>query len=333
MSTKVWEELQSLDTIYLAAPCQLNPHAFIAADNHKNTIMIYDSRRNIDKSWTRIKLSTDDCHWTGFIAHDTTTNTFYKYYRTTVTVFVLNRNAFIPTNHYECPADDVAVTPVLVFAQGKLHIFGGFDNKSHLTFDAKTKLFETVHEFTEWKTGNVDPGIIHIKSKNELLLLGGFDKGRGWTDEVWKCKLGHGHTDDKPVWNKLEFKLPEKGREFRFLLTHNERYIICGVHHAKDIYYWDINASVDEWKKSLIEAPGVRITYFAMTGDREYNRKIVDGFVAQFDDLQIPTEIAVLIFNWYGVESVHVLDSTSKVNDNRTLHWKCDIRQIIPFYK
>ena len=98
------------------------------------------------------------------------------------------------------------------------------------------------------------------------------------------------------------------------------------------MYYWEIDSCTNEWKKVQIEIPD-RIDFLATTGDMDYARKIVNGYVRGMNDMQIPQEIVILIVRWYSIEEVHVFDTISEAAEDKTSHWKCDIHQIIPCYK
>ena len=58
---------------------------------------------------------------------------------------------------------------------GKLHIIGGDNNKSHFVWNSENIGFDEIHQFElNKKLGDV--GCVYIKSKNIILVLGGYDQ-------------------------------------------------------------------------------------------------------------------------------------------------------------
>ena len=75
----------------------------------------------------------------------------------------------------------------------QLHIIGGYDSKKHIIFDPVTKKFIDHYSFDMdgVKYGLSGPGLVYVKNKKLLYLMGGYDDG-GETeqerrlDKIWR---------------------------------------------------------------------------------------------------------------------------------------------------
>ena len=75
---------------------------------------------------------------------------------------------------YKCPFNDLGLSPVSVFHDGKLHIMGGDENCYHITFDPVTTEWLKDYKFMEIEGA----ALIHVESKNVLYLIGGYVQGQ-----------------------------------------------------------------------------------------------------------------------------------------------------------
>ena len=65
----------------------------------------------------------------------------------------------------------------MMMLDGKLHVIGGSDNQHHLIWNEGTNKFDIIHTFDGLSKGIMSQGLVHLKSKNKLLMLGGYDYG------------------------------------------------------------------------------------------------------------------------------------------------------------
>lgn len=282
---------------------------------------------DVDDSWRKIKFYLYKFHWKKIFAHRKKTNAFYTFTNNKYNKVI---RLYPKTFHKRINKG----RPIWVKINGKLHILGvgEGDDMFHIVFDSTIKSFPSqnsnVHEFTAWSAGNSGPGLIHIRSKNELLLLGGH--GFLHQDEIWQCKL------NEQFWSKLIIKLPRnnQNRDFKYLLTNNEKFIICINSRDSHIFYWQIDGEYDEWNMSSIDWDIDRTpTHCVMTGDKEYDEKIVYAYVGgitltEINNIRNLKHLFSEILRFYSIEEINIFDFTAK----RDVHWKCNIEQIIPTY-
>ena len=260
------------------------------------------------------------------------------------------------TNNIKLYANEIkwgtsGFNPVMVFHDDKLHIIGGSHSKKHCIFDTKTKQFTDNHTFQELVFGIASAALIHIKSKNVLYLMGGYDSDqweRQHMDKIWKCSL-NGETFS---WELLSLKLPVGSNDFPYLLTTNERYILvllCRTDPNDDSDYSDdeteekylfhyLDLSNDENKMVFVKsplAPTIAVSHMVTTGNYEESRLIIDGYVRTSEmvkDLTIPGEIITVITSYYDEEIVHLFWRGPADDYKNMHHWKINIAKIIPKY-
>eukprot|EP00484_Ammonia_sp_Unknown_P024992 CAMPEP_0197042548 /NCGR_PEP_ID=MMETSP1384-20130603/18895_1 /TAXON_ID=29189 /ORGANISM="Ammonia sp." /LENGTH=480 /DNA_ID=CAMNT_0042473673 /DNA_START=38 /DNA_END=1480 /DNA_ORIENTATION=+ len=175
---------------------------------------------------------------------------------------------------------EVGVNPTSLCVEGTIHILGGSRNRKHITRnlytddgdddnssnDEKADEFVELFEFEDWAKGNQNCGVIHIKSRNQLLLLGGYNQycEHQYSDMVWvyeleqDAKKSKKHKKDRK-WVK-KCKMPERACYFGYVLSSDERYIILmggyttGKKQVKKTYVLDVE-SMKFIKASNISSP------------------------------------------------------------------------------
>ena len=98
----------------------------------------------------------------------------------------------------------------MIYAQNELHIIGGWQNGKHTIWNKNyqndkhvnnynnREPFKVIHKFTEWEKIS-HFGLIHIKSQNKLLLIGGGSSSKKvCLDTVYLYNI------DSKKWNKCE---------------------------------------------------------------------------------------------------------------------------------
>lgn len=126
-----------------------------------------------------------------------------------------------------------------LFVDGTLHIIGGSRNRHHLyrhiydrnevapssesadvdvgddekQSDFRQSGFRSMFEFRDWTKGIQNCGLVHVRSKRQLVLFGGYDQhsDHKYLDIVWTLDLDAA----KPKWTK-KCKMPERACYFGF---------------------------------------------------------------------------------------------------------------------
>ena len=119
---------------------------------------------------------------------------------------------------------EVGVNPSSLFVDGQLHIIGGSRNRKHLVRDIynadddeKSQAFTEIYEFEDWSKGNQNCGLVYVRSKNQLILFGGYNQynEHKYAQIVWVCNLNE--KDNKKKWQK-KVKMPERACYFGYVL-------------------------------------------------------------------------------------------------------------------
>ena len=317
-----WTSLATIEAAYISEPVKMSNSKFMIYDQDHHRFMIYDSYTN---NWQFLEKGDDE--WVKYFAFDKNNNKFYcckhDSLENKMMVIIRNMNDWESKERHFYRGIDTSNAPVCAFANGKFHVIGAWDNKSHIVYDPETKKFEIVHTFNEWVTGNSGPGLVYVSSKNQFYLLGGFDDGPGWLDDIWRCDMND--TDNTYNWNKIKLKLPQPTCN-RYMLTNDERFIIAAC-DQKIIYH---ELGTDKWIKSAVQQPS-GCTSLIMTGNRVYNTMVVMGYIRSLY-MDIPEDITIMIVKWYNCEEIHTIDSLTSWKSMTTYHHKIDVHQIIPQY-
>ena len=247
-----WLLLPIIEAAYISEPVKMSNSQFMIYDQDHHRFMIYNSNTN---KWQFLPKGDEESFKE--FAYDGKNNTFYgckdddgydMEEQENPRMIIIKRNI----DDWECKERqsfsdiDINTTPVCIFANNKFHIIGGWDNKHHIVYDPDKKSIEIVHTFNEWITGRSIASLIHNPSKNKLYLLGGFDEGYGWLDDIWMCDFSNSESEYK--WTKMKLKLPSDD-SFNFCLTNNHKYIIAG--EREQLYYHKLGT--DKWIQSEIE--------------------------------------------------------------------------------
>eukprot|EP00485_Elphidium_margaritaceum_P009138 CAMPEP_0202688932 /NCGR_PEP_ID=MMETSP1385-20130828/4314_1 /ASSEMBLY_ACC=CAM_ASM_000861 /TAXON_ID=933848 /ORGANISM="Elphidium margaritaceum" /LENGTH=483 /DNA_ID=CAMNT_0049343991 /DNA_START=49 /DNA_END=1500 /DNA_ORIENTATION=- len=142
---------------------------------------------------------------------------------------------------------EVGVNASSLFIDGRLHILGGSRCRQHFVRkiyteetggsassgdddeDKKTAAdyeFRAVFEFEEWAKGVQNCALIYVRSRHQLILMGGYHQycEHQYADIVWTYDLSVAKKHRK--WVK-RCKMPERACYFGYALTSDERYVIA----------------------------------------------------------------------------------------------------------
>eukprot|EP01084_Bolivina_argentea_P161402 280970_1 len=209
----------------------------------------------------------------------------------------------------------------LIF-DNQLHVIGGTDNLYHLIWNNKQHKFDTGHKFP-FNTYNLQSGFVHIKSKNILLLLGGYDKH----DAEYDLDSIYSYNIQQKKWILLPQKLPIPLSYFGCVLSKDDKYLIImggtsddDFNQLNDIYV--LNTNNMEFKKSKIDCPE-KSNYHAINMDNKENIELlIFGFVRSWWNLYPPNELLMLISCFYATEYIHLMSTYGN-------HWKIELNTIV----
>ena len=207
----------------------------------------------------------------------------------------------------------------------QLHIIGGDLNNKHYVYIPKQQKFDILHEFDEYRQGFSSHKLIHLKSKNILLLMGGYDDASGMgkaLDTVYKYDI------PKQKWMKLEISVPSRLYRYGYAVSMNEEYIClfggCTPSSTNSIYVLNIKQMI--FYKSNINCPKCLYEVCGITViDREKNEYLVIGYLKQICKLfaiELPMDIMKEMELWYGEEYVHIIAEKGD-------HWRIKLHDIL----
>eukprot|EP01084_Bolivina_argentea_P015522 29064_1 len=129
---------------------------------------------------------------------------------------------------------------------GKYHVIRGNMNDKHLVWNAKDSTFDVVYKWAKEESKTAGHALVHIKSKNALLLFGGI-QNKIQNDSMWYYSI------DKAKWTKLQQTLPYKCSKFAYVLSNDEKYVILLAANKNNIDIVNLNTMT--FQRSLIKTP------------------------------------------------------------------------------
>ena len=173
--SSVWESLAKRNQ-HRSNICSMNGKQIITLTNEFG-VQKYDSVRNIWK--TIIEFPQSEYHAYYSLTLNEETNTLYLCTQNLGVMHFLD----LSMNVRIAPLTDntMARYPYFIVAEGELHSIGGAENNIHSVYNPDKHKFEPRHEIKGWDPndiasdhrGNFCGGLVHIKSRRELLLFGG----------------------------------------------------------------------------------------------------------------------------------------------------------------
>ena len=326
--------LPSILSDYITTPINISRRKFALA-TALATLKIFDS---ITKTWTdldywEVKRISHEKGFNDFyvtcqtLSYDKINNKCYIYSKELLLQIDMNKSDE-NLKLYKSPFGDVGMHLASVFHDEKLHIIGARDY-GHIIFDTKTTewIKHMHHEFV-----NIVPGaLVHVKSKNVLYLMGGYDYDH-WEhlDKIWK------YSFDVQKWECLFIKLPVGDVGLPYFLTMDERYIVVTLtkrdnNREQVVFYLDLEKEPLMFIQSPFK-PKFEAEYAIMTGEIEMSRKIVYGYKRLFvEEMFISLDVIEMILTFYAEELVHFFIRDEE-EDCIYKHLMVSIKDIIPSY-
>eukprot|EP01084_Bolivina_argentea_P103189 184861_1 len=337
-----WMVLKHCPGTNYATPLQINANEFIIVcegsplNTYKNETFKYNINKN---EWNKMALNYPHCesHSNTF---DQNKQILYLYgegkrinYHTHNYLIQIDFNTKIATTVPHLPGFGMCTQMALINKQ--IHIIGGFDNNTHSIWNETNEKSEVVHTFSN---SVHDHRLLHLKSKNKLLLLGG-EYHLNCKNEIYEYCVKNNK------WKKWSVKLPKPLNKFGIISTNNDNFmiifggcigfkydgtdVICGDlndHFSSDIYVCDISKKL--FIKSTIKCPFATPYYAMIVEDKNKDELLTFGFVNEFFrskngcNLQkLPFYIVKLIKQWVCNEMIHLLSGK--------YHWKIALDEIL----
>ena len=208
--------------------------------------------------------------------------------------------------------------PSLLMINNQCHIILGSRSQFHWKYNSETKKIDKISQFTHLSAGLHKHGIVHIKSKNMLLLFGGYDPDQGHQfDDIWKFDLSQLNKDYKEnKWIKIDdIKLPLKMSSFAWILSKNENYLVTfsgysKAHEKRIKNIFILNLKENKFYCSKVQWTKNRVLNAVLMHD-QCSDVLIAGFIRKISDeynINIPPELMYLFAMYIVSETVHLID-------------------------
>ena len=226
--------------------------------------------------------------------------------------------------------------PKMIFVDNQIHLIGGKDDSKfhryvqHRIFCKETKQWIIHRTFSisdgkdlgdsGWNFNSF--GLIYIKSRNQLLLLGGYS----WVNK-WASDAVYTYCMKDQEWRRHEIKLPERGGmcDFGYTITRNERYVLifggsrCRANKRR-IYVLDLELM--QIYLSTILCPHISDDFKAIIVTFP-NEVLMHGFIRNYYSVErMPVDMIRLLCMFHVDDWVHLIDFEIG-------HWKMSVNDII----
>ena len=233
--------------------------------------------------------------------------------------------------------------PLLI--DDKLHLIDNCRNQSlgsrHIICDENLSSLNVIQEFDNVITSTTSFdgfGFVHIRSKQMMLLFGGWiSRHSSYDSRKWyKLSLNASHDNDNHKWIELDdIKFPEPLSHFGFAVTTNEEFIIImgGCKHpgmSHKIYVFDVNKF--ELKQSKIECPVSGYTSCVFFDNKLNNDLLTYGYIRDcykqngFENINyLSHDLILLISEWIRNEQIYGIFHDHSDQE----HWSIDVKDIL----
>ena len=245
-------------------------------------------------------------------------------------IFDMKDNKF---NKYPCT--QFCTTAGTICIDGICHIIGGRfigeriekgeqnpRSNLHQIWNDDTKKLETIHIFEEYPEGFSKFELVYIKSRKELLLIGGYDHNTNpdipaMLDTIFKFSV------KTRKWTEFDIKLPFEYAYYGnpIVVTKDERYII--IVDFLSFFILDLMTMV--WSRSKIKQPKKGVSMAIVIDNKTEDELLVNGFIRKYMNLyniNIPVAIIGICACFHAIEYIH---GTNEFGD----HWKIRVNEIL----
>ena len=213
----------------------------------------------------------------------------------------------------------------------KLHIILGGNNDKHYIIDIEKKECGELHRFDEYPKRLGHSGLIYMKNKAQLWLLGGVD-----FDIISTVRDIFIYSTKCNEWKLLDIKLPDSLKLFGHICTNDERYIVIlgGHHFLKEAKITVIDTKLLKVTTSSIECPINEHFHACLVDNTKQSELIVNGFINKcwkqdkwIDDamMRYPSnDIISLIHRFHYEQIIHLFTRIGMIR-----HWFISLNNVL----
>lgn len=233
--------------------------------------------------------------------------------------------------------------PSMLFVNDCIHFICGlnerdYGNLQHIVWDFDSKNIKISHTFNDYSKFVQETSFVHLKKRNELMLLGGYGGAKNILDDISFCDL------NTMKWNKSNHhvKFETKLYGYSCVVNKDEEYLICFNGNDENrvsttsIYILDLNNM--KWKKSEIDTPSpyrlkpilFHSSLCSYTFDVDTINIFICGLLKKYKiyNMKIPLDVVNIIEKMYSNEHVHLLQ-WDIINADKTNHFVIDFEKIL----
>ena len=166
----------------------------------------------------------------------------------------------------------------------KLHIIGGFDSNHHHIWNETRNKLESIHQIDEFQGGVFHHVLLHIPSRNELLIMGGYCPRE---DDRTASTYSYLFDENKCVKLDEELNLPTENCAFGIVLSPDEKYAILLGGDSNDLKYNGIHLLDLEhhifYTLINLKCPVINESYAMIIDNSSSNDIVSFGFILKLD--------------------------------------------------
>ena len=344
-----WTKLGSLlDQVRISEPVAINNDEFVVATSMSSYphatykfpgIWLYNIHNNTWKHIITYNKKIMNQIFKPRICYDQNNDQLYMYSETKFMLISMNLKSkeynIINTND---KLNMQTFAPTMIFLNNIIHMTVRLNDSEclqHVEWDTSTNNTKIIHNFIELKDLGLC-GFIHLKNRNQLMLIGGTDGYGRIFDDIYVFDM------NKYKWNKLEdIKLPETLYDCLCMVSSNEKYLIVingrnGDRAVNKIYILDLD--IMKWKQCTILTPQNRRTKailidesLSINGLNNDNNMdlFINGLLRNLSiELYIPLDIISIFKIMYSKEIIHLLVWDTK-NVKNSSHFSIDLDKVL----
>lgn len=189
----------------------------------------------------------------------------------------------------------------MVAVNGIIHKIGGMNAVDHMIWNGQEMRWQCNKRqppFSKFYSEITLASLIHVSSKNMLLMIGGDDDGKDIG--IWKYDIG------LDIWTQIKELQFEPGPQA--VLSSDERFVTIGDRNSVHLWILDIRDDNEYTAKKSVAVPDLdksRAYCLVRSGGRMESKHIVSGWINRYIRMSIPWDVIEMIAEWYSTEMIH----------------------------